>query len=66
MATANTDKLLEALNSVQEVEVFGRGLKLSTADSAEWVYVWETWDGEGFRWVSGTWREWDNDDHACV
>lgn len=61
-ATTTVECLLQSLNACEDVSP--RLLKLWT--DGDLVYVWETWDGEGFKWVSGTWEEWDNDPHACT
>lgn len=66
---AKYDLLTMALNNFDEVKVCDmRLIKVSEDDDNAWTYVWETIDmvNGGFKWVSGTYDDWENDERACT
>lgn len=67
LAQAKRDLLTMALDNFDEVKVCDEHLiKVRESHDDLWTYVWETLAGGQFKWVSGTYEEWDNDEGACT
>lgn len=65
---AKYDLLALALSNFEDVKVCDmRLIKVREAGDGGWTYVWETMDPTGgFKWVSGTYDDWENDERACT